>query len=149
VTRNFDPPPVGRVIRARRLERGLSQAVLSRRARIHASYLSRIETGKVHPTAGMAMRIATGLDVSLNDLLEPPGASKDRPCPIMPSGRCLLELLDNRGQPAVELRGETISPRQLRLIRQFAALVQQSHPDLLKALEVLLPKLTADTIERP
>jgi transcriptional regulator with XRE-family HTH domain len=49
----------GERINASRLARKLSQVAVARRAGIAASYLSRIESGNVHPTLGTALRIAS------------------------------------------------------------------------------------------
>ena len=82
------------IVAARKCHR-VSQSAVAQRAGIHPSYLSRIEKGKVHPTVATAMRLATALRVSLNDLLGPsPSTEKDQPCPVSANGRCLMDLFD-------------------------------------------------------
>ena len=132
---------VGGRILAGRLRRGLSQGTVSRLAGIHPSYLSRIETGKVHPTVRTAVRIATALQISLDELLGPsPAQSSDKPCPISPNGRCFLDLIESRsgkkGEPGV------YTPRQLRVMRKLASLVETASPRLLNALESLSDEMS-------
>jgi transcriptional regulator with XRE-family HTH domain len=90
---------LGRRVAALRVQRGFSQGAVSRRAGIHPSYLSRIETGKVHPTVRTATRIAGAMRISLNDLLGPTPAEKDHPCPVTVNGQCLVDLMDSRKEP--------------------------------------------------
>lgn len=137
---------IGKRIAANRLQKGLSQATVSRRAGIDPSYLSRIETGKVHPTVRMAMRISSALRVSVQDLLGPsPPDQKDHPCPVTSGGQCLLDLIDTGPDSESPDGRERYTPRQLRLIRKFTGLLQQGNPGLVKALEVLLAELTRKT----
>ena len=131
-----DQTEVGGRILSGRLRRGLSQGTVSRLAGIHPSYLSRIETGKVHPTVRTAVRIATALHVSLDELLGPsPAQSAEKPCPISPNGRCFMDLIESRSgrknQPG------SYSPRQLRLMRKMATMVETGSPRMLNALEAL------------
>ena len=116
---------VGKRIQAARLKRGFSQSAVSRRAGMAPSYLSRIESSKVHPTVRMAMRIATVLRISLDDLVGPrPPETSGKPCPVSASGQCLLDLINtpsySEGQNP---SGEHLSPRQLRVARSFTMLV--------------------------
>jgi transcriptional regulator with XRE-family HTH domain len=134
---------IGKRIATSRFQQGFSQSLVARRAGLDPSYLSRIENGKVHPTVGTAMRIAEALRISLADLLAAsPPEQKQKPCPVSPSGRCFLDLVDRE---AGSRRGlETFSPRQIRLLRRFARLVQQGDPALLRALEVLAGEILKD-----
>ena len=133
---------MGRRIAARRIERGFSQAALSRRTGINSSYLSRIETGKVHPTVRTAVRISEALGLSLEDLvgLSPP-ERRPQPCPVSASGRCMMDLVD----PGIGARrhgeAEAYTPQQIRLLRKFLAVMRRGGPDLLKAMEVLMGEL--------
>ena len=91
----FTKRTLGARINASRLARKLSQVAVARRTGIAASYLSRIESGRVHPTLGTALRIASALRMSLDDLTGPsPPERKDRPCPVSPSGHCMMDLID-------------------------------------------------------
>ncbi len=128
---------IGKRITSRRLQRGLSQGVVSRRAGIDPSYLSRIETGKVHPTVRTANRIAGALNVSLGELLGPlPPARKAHPCPVTAGGRCLMDLLDTGRDETAAPKPESYSPRQLRLLRRFTHVLQEGSPEVLRAFEV-------------
>lgn len=53
-------------------ERGMSQAELARATGDNTAYISRICTGQIEPTASGAMRIATGLGTTVEDLLQVP-----------------------------------------------------------------------------
>ena len=61
---------VGARIRAARESASLSQQELSRRSGIAQESLSRIETGRRDPRLGTLRRLAKGLDLSLDQLLE-------------------------------------------------------------------------------
>ena len=132
---------LGRRVAALRAQRGFSQGAVSRRAGIHPSYLSRIETGKVHPTVRTATRIAGAMRISLNDLLGPTPPEKDQPCPVSVNGQCLMDLIDTRKERDGGERSERYSPRQIRLLRRFMSLLRQSSPSVLTALEVLVNQL--------
>ena len=142
---------VGRRIAACRVRRGLSQAVVSRRAGIDPSYLSRIENQKVQPTVRTALRIAEAMRVPLGELLEPsPAEQKGQPCPVSIGGSCLLDLIDTgpRARGKRHAGAETYSPEQIRLLRRLTALVQQTSPKTLKALEVLLGEIVEGGVRR-
>ncbi len=71
---------VGLRMLATRLQRGLSQDAVARRAGLDPSYLCRIEGGKVNPTVRTVVRVAEGLRVSPNELLRPsPADEKAKP----------------------------------------------------------------------
>ena len=59
----------GRVVRARREARGLSQEELAALAGIHRTYVSSIELGKVRLGLDIAKKVADGLGVTLGDLV--------------------------------------------------------------------------------
>ncbi len=59
----------GRVVRARREARGLSQEELAALAGIHRTYVSSIELGKVRLGLDIAKKVADGLGVALGDLV--------------------------------------------------------------------------------
>ncbi len=65
-----DDPQVGlgTAIRKLRTEAGLSQEVLGEQAKIHATWISHIESGRINPTWGNVRRIAKGLGVELAQL---------------------------------------------------------------------------------
>jgi transcriptional regulator with XRE-family HTH domain len=61
---------MGRQIRALRMERGLSQAALAKRAKITREYVNKIEAGQYDPTVGVLRRIAKALEVPVTELLQ-------------------------------------------------------------------------------
>ena len=133
---------ISKRIAGARHQRRLSQTTVSKRAGIHPSYLSRIERGKVHPAVRTAMRLAAALRISLNDLLGPsPTTQKDQPCPVSSSGRCLMDLFDTGPDSGRGGGDEVYSAHHLRLLRKFMALLRESDPNLLTALEALVSEI--------
>jgi transcriptional regulator with XRE-family HTH domain len=132
----------GKRVAAWRRSLGLDQRTVAQRAKIKASYLSRVERGRINPTVKTAQRIAEGLDVPLVCLLSPhssPGRGKA--CPLTCSGRCVLDLVRKESARARTDGAEFYSPRDLRLMRQFMALVRQADGSLLKGFEELMGRL--------
>lgn len=139
MTRAVGQPGLGKRLAASRLQRGLSQAAVSRLAGLNPSYLSRLEKGQIQPTVGTAMRIARALKTSMSDLVGPsPAVLKDRPCPISQTGECLLDLLH---AAEGEDNSNGLSPRQLRLLRDFTALLQKRNSKVLGAFELLVREM--------
>jgi transcriptional regulator with XRE-family HTH domain len=133
---------LGKLILAARLRRGLSQRIVARRSGIDPGYLSRIEHGKIRPSIDMGLRIAAALRVPLSELFEIPSRGKKTgPCPVSSGGRCLIDLMDTGSEPDLEKEMERYSVRQLRLLRQFAAVLSRREPDVLKAFETLIKKV--------
>lgn len=62
-----DGPPVGALLRTWRERRRFSQQELSDRSRVSTRHLSRVETGRAHPTPEMVVRLSDHLDVPLRD----------------------------------------------------------------------------------
>lgn len=62
-------PPTTR-LKAERLRRGFTQTELAFRARLHASEVSRFETGQALPYPSQAERLAEVLDIDVCELLE-------------------------------------------------------------------------------
>ena len=135
-------PDLGQRLAATRIQSGLSQNAVAHRAGLAASYLSRIETGKIQPTVPTANKIAAALRVSLGELLgpRPPNPAKQG-CPVSATGTCLLDLLDPKWEFRQHGREERYSPRQIRLLRRFTALVREDQPKLIKGLELLVGSL--------
>ena len=73
VTSLITPPPletlIGPRIRALREAMGLSLRDLTERSRVSAPMLSQVERGETSPTLSVAGRIASGLELSLSQLL--------------------------------------------------------------------------------
>jgi hypothetical protein len=86
-----------------------------------------------------AQKIAAALRVPLSELLEPtPPQRKNQGCPVTAKGTCLIDLIDPKWGLGSEGRGERYTPRQIRLMRRFTALVRTGSPELLKSLEVVV-----------
>jgi transcriptional regulator with XRE-family HTH domain len=64
------PPMIGKNIQRIRTSRKLTLNVLSERSGVSKAMLSQIESDKVNPTVATVWKIARGLNVDLNDLLE-------------------------------------------------------------------------------
>ncbi|MFW6251481.1 MAG: helix-turn-helix domain-containing protein, partial [Alkalispirochaetaceae bacterium] len=64
------PPLIGANIKSRRQEKGYTLNVLSERSGVSKAMLSQIESEKVNPTVATVWKIARGLDVDINELLE-------------------------------------------------------------------------------
>ncbi len=129
----------------------LLQTDVAQRAGMNVGYLSRVESGKVNPTVYTASRIAEAMGMSLEDLLRLPKSVHigDKSCPVSVTGSCVLELLragSNRGRVA---HSESYSPAQLRLVRQFMVLLQQSDRDLQRVLKRLIGEFLKAQSEEP
>lgn len=60
---------IGQLIRSKRLERNITQEMLSLQCGIDRSYMGRIERGEVNLTVEKLYEIATVLEISAKDLL--------------------------------------------------------------------------------
>ena len=135
-------PDLGQRLAATRIQSGLSQNAVAHRAGLAASYLSRIETGKIQPTVPTANKIAAALRVSLSELLGPrPLKLGNQGCPVSATGACMLDLMDPKWEFRAHGREERYSPRQLRLLRRFTALVREGQPEVLRGVELLVGSL--------
>ena len=133
---------LGQRLTATRIQSGLSQNAVAYRAGLAASYLSRIETGKIQPTVPTANKIAAALRVSLGELLGPrPPELRNQGCPVSASGTCMLDLIDPKWEFRSKGSKERYSPRQVRLLRCFAALVREGQPELMRGFELLVGSL--------
>lgn len=61
---------LGLKVRSLREKQGLSQEDFAEKADLHRTYVSGIERGTRNPTLTVLSRIASGLGISLRDLLE-------------------------------------------------------------------------------
>jgi len=135
-------PDLGQRLSATRIQSGLSQNAVAHRAGLAASYLSRIETGKIQPTVPTAHKIATALRVPLGELLGPVSRKhKSQGCPVSATGSCMLDLMDPKWEFRTHGSQEGYSPRQVRLLRRFTALVREGTPEMLKGVELLVNSL--------
>src|SRR4030042_2331036 len=130
----------GRRVAAWRRSLELDQGTVAKRPTTKASYLSRIEGGKIHPTIKAARRIAEGLGVPLVCLLSPQSSpERGKACPLTCSGRCVLDLVQKGCSARARADGaECYSPRALPLVRQFMTLVRQGDGSLLRGFEELM-----------
>ena len=150
MARKSEKPDLGQRIAAHRSQLGLSQTVVAERAGLAASYLSRIENGKIFPTVPTAQKIATALRLPLSELLRPtPSESKNQGCPVSAKGTCLIDLIDPKWGFGSRSRTERYSPRQIRLMRRFTTLVREGSPELLKGLEVVVSGLLGTSKQKP
>lgn len=60
----------GTEIRKQRIKLGLSQEKFAEKAKIHRTYVSSIELGKVDPSITVANKVAQALDVKLSDIIK-------------------------------------------------------------------------------
>jgi transcriptional regulator with XRE-family HTH domain len=60
----------GQVVRALRLEAGLSQVVFAEKCGFYQTYLSRIETGQANPTLNAIEVISNALGVTVFELFD-------------------------------------------------------------------------------
>jgi transcriptional regulator with XRE-family HTH domain len=135
-------PDLGQRVAAHRSQLGLTQTVVAKRAGLAASYLSRIENGKIFPTVPTAQKIATALRVPLSELLKPPlPQKKGKGCPVTARGGCLIDLIDPKWGFSSHSRAERYTPRQIRLMRNFTALVRNGSPEQIRSFEVLVGDL--------
>lgn len=61
---------LGKAIRETRLKLGLTQEGLGKRANLHYSYIGQVERGNKVPSIKTLKRIATALNINVEDLLE-------------------------------------------------------------------------------
>ena len=104
----------GRNLRRIRLARGLSQEDLMARADVHRTQISNYERGEVEPQLEILARLAKGLDVDLDRLVEgigrqaePPRLLIDAPGPEEPIGLPVSASRRRRSRP----RALPASPR--------------------------------------
>jgi len=138
-------PEIGQRLSAARLQRGLSQGTVARRAGVAATYLSRLENGRVQPTFRMVMRITTAMRLDLAELVEPSREGHQGTCPVTPQGRCLLDLIRPE-EHAVP--GEHYTPREVKLLRNVASWIKRVPSDRVRALEILLADLMQSAAQK-
>jgi transcriptional regulator with XRE-family HTH domain len=120
---------------------------VARRAGLPASYLSRIETGHVHPTFATVRRVVEALHAGLDEITAPedlrpkPGTT----CPVTAQGHCLLELLRSEIEVARAEGREVYSVREVRMLRNLARFMRKASPERVRAIELLLEELLENT----
>ena len=111
-----DPVPyVGERLREERLRRGVSVRSLARDLGVSASLISQIETGKSQPSVSTLYAITTALDISVEDVFDPPDqrAVGGSDGPLVPT--TVLEALGS-------LRGQRVGPLVTPTTRQVLQL---------------------------
>jgi transcriptional regulator with XRE-family HTH domain len=63
---------IGTILRARRIEAGLTQAQLGERLEVSQSYVNRMEAGRINMTVGQLGRVCEGLGATLRVRLDIP-----------------------------------------------------------------------------
>lgn len=138
---------VGDALSRIRAAKGLTQAEVGERAALAISYVSRIENGRVQPTAVMLQRLARALEVPVADLFAAPDESLAAPhiCPVSHSGECVGRMIRTRGgQPRT--RGKArYGDDELQLLRMTDYLVVHGSPEVRAALATVLEALMERT----
>ena len=60
---------LGQIVRNKRIQRNLTQAELSTRAKVDRNYIGMLERGERNPSYLSLLKIASGLDMTINELL--------------------------------------------------------------------------------
>jgi transcriptional regulator with XRE-family HTH domain len=140
---------IGQRLRSARLQRGLSQGTVARRAGIAPSYLSRVETDSVQPTFRTVLRIHHALRADVAEILGQEQDEREGACPVSASGHCMLDLVRSEADASRGLGDEYYTPREIRLLRRVAAWMKAVKPDRLRAMEVLFEDLRRVAAEPP
>ena len=147
MTRNSSEFEVGAKLAAIRARHGLSQGTAARLAGIAPGYLSRIETGHVHPTFATVMRVLEALHADLDDLRVPDTARAHHHsvCPVSARGDCLLQLVRSNAEVGRAEGREAYSVREIAILRSLATFMLTGTPERVRAIELLLQEL----LEKP
>jgi transcriptional regulator with XRE-family HTH domain len=143
MTRNSSEFEIGPRLAAIRASHGLSQGTTARLAGLAPAYLSRIETGRVHPTFTTVMRVLEALHADLDDLHPPDSHAPHRhpDCPVSARGECLLQLIRGSVEVARAEGREVYSPREVNILRSLARFMRTATPERVRAIEMLLQEL--------
>lgn len=111
-----DPVPyVGERLREERLRRGVTVRSLARDLGVSASLISQIETGKSQPSVGTLYAITTALDISVEDVFEPPSPGSTPADDSATAPTTVLEALGSQ-------RGQRVGPLVTPSTRQVLQL---------------------------
>jgi transcriptional regulator with XRE-family HTH domain len=143
MTRNSSEFNVGARLASVRALRGQSQGTTARLAELSPAYLSRIESGHVHPTFATVLRVLDALRADFSDLragddLRPHAHAS---CPVTGRGGCLLELIRSGAEVARAEGREAYSIREIQILRDLAAFMRTAAPERVRAIEMLLQEL--------
>lgn len=143
MTRNSSGLEIGPRLAAIRASHGLSQGTTARLAGLAPAYLSRIETGRVHPTFTTVMRVLEALHADLDDLHAPDSHDPHHHplCPVSHDGICLLQLIRSSAEVARAEGREAYTPRELAILRSLARFMRTATPERVRAIEMLLQEL--------
>jgi transcriptional regulator with XRE-family HTH domain len=143
MTRNTSEFDVGARLASLRAGRGQSQSTTARLAELSPAYLSRIESGHVHPTFATVLRVLDALRADLPDLRAADDVRpRSRPaCPVTAHGGCLLELTRAGAEVARADGRETYTLREIQILRDLAAFMRSAAPERVRAIEMLLQEL--------
>jgi transcriptional regulator with XRE-family HTH domain len=130
-----DPVPyVGDRLREERLRRGVSVRSLARDLGVSASLISQIETGKSQPSVATLYAITTALDISVEDVFEPP-ARPGTPATDSTSPTTVLQALGaHRGQrvgPLVAPSGRQVLQLDTGVTWERLGQLPRTHVDFL------------------
>lgn len=124
---------LGSKLRRRRLEIAKSQTQLANEAGVGASYLSRVENGRIVPSTRTLIKLAGALDVHVAWFFDGDG-SQSESCPVSLSGDCILNMpraiMGRAADPAVE----SYDQRQLDILRGVNKLLHTGSLEVRKAL---------------
>jgi len=142
MTRNSSAIEIGPRLAAIRASHGLSQGTTARLAGLAPAYLSRIETGRVHPTFTTVMRVLEALHADLDDLHAPDSHEHRHPvCPVSSRGECMLQLIRATAEVGRAEGREAYSPREINILRSLATFMRTGAPERVRAVELLLQEL--------
>ena len=60
---------LGQIVRNKRIQRNLTQTELSTRSKVDRNYMGMLERGERNPSYLSLLKIASGLEMSINELL--------------------------------------------------------------------------------
>lgn len=134
---------LSRNIRYLRKKKGINQSELSRRVGKTHSAISSYEQGKAEPTAGVLMKIAEALEVSLDDLLYKDLTESDQILSQTENMLAYAEKLEEGTMTVDEVYdrvGEANMAKINRLLEQrvneLERAIKQENPELAKALKI-------------
>lgn len=135
------------VLRIRK-EKGMTQGEVGRRAGLAASYVSRIENGRIQPTMTTLGRLAEALEVPVSSIFKISEKGTGPPlhrCPVSLSGQCIGEQI--RSDHGKRPRGAKADygKEELRLLRIADFLVLHGTKEVRGALSTVLESLLAHT----
>ena len=143
LTRNPSEVDVGARLASLRAGRGQSQGTTARLAELSPAYLSRIETGRVHPTFATVVRVLDALHADLGDLqaIEDARPRGRAVCPVTAQGHCLVEIVRGAAEVARADGREVYSAREIRMLRDLATFMRTGTAERVRAIEMLLAEL--------